>query len=321
MDDYASAALVGLIRGSLRRRGIVLPVGLAARDEGPRVPLGLKRDLLDWITREHGLGLVAAIGSDIRNAPFDPVLHMLMRAPTGRDLIARWLRVERYFHSRHRLRIEDMGLRKAVLAHVATAGVPPSAAEDLLIAGLMAGLLTAQGCEGVSLSLLQPDGCGLAVDEVASLPHGLATERWRLAWAAEPRRPTAPNPAALGTLDTRAGGVTRRMLACLAEDPARSWSLAEIASALGQSPRTLQRRLAEDGLSLSLAAASARIREACRLLASTDTPLSLIGLLAGFADPPHFTREFRRRVGMTPTEYRRLKAEPSDPASSTASRQ
>ncbi len=113
--------------------------------------------------------------------------------------------------------------------------------------------------------------------------------------------------------------MTRRVLACLAEDPARSWSLAGLASGLGQSPRTLQRRLAEDGLSLSLAAANARIREACRLLAATDTPLSLVGLLAGFADPPHFTREFRRRVGMTPTEYRRLKAEPKGGAGATAS--
>ncbi len=316
MEDYASAALVGLIRGSLRRRAIVLPAALAARAEGPRVPLGLKRDLLDWVAREHGLTLVAVIGADIQHAPFDPVLHMLVRAPTGHDLIARWLRIERYFHSRHYVRIEATGQREAVLVHASQVGVPPSAAEDLLIAGLMAGLLAAQGCEGVSLHLLQPDGCALGVDQSS----GLATDRWRLAWTAEPRRATAPGPAALGTLDARAGGVTRRVLACLAEDPARSWSLAGLASALNQSPRTLQRRLAEDGLSLSIAAANARIREACQLLAATDTPLSLVGLLTGFADPPHFTREFRRRVGMTPTEYRRLKAEPKGGAGATASR-
>jgi AraC-like DNA-binding protein len=196
------------------------------------------------------------------------------------------------------------------MAHVALDGVRPSAAEDLLIAGLLSGLLMAQGCEGVSLVFVQEDGRVLTVEQAASRQATPSTDCWRLAWTAEPQRRAASDPAALGVVETRAGGLTRRVLGVLSEDPARAWSLAELASALGHSPRTLQRRLAEDGLSLSLAVANVRIGEACRLLGSTDTSLSLVGLLAGYADPSHFTREFRRRVGMTPTQYRRLGAEP-----------
>jgi AraC family transcriptional regulator len=52
--------------------------------------------------------------------------------------------------------------------------------------------------------------------------------------------------------------------------------------------------------------ASARVHLATRLLASTDTPLALVGLLAGYSDQPHFQRAFRTAVGPTPAEYRRL---------------
>ena len=48
-----------------------------------------------------------------------------------------------------------------------------------------------------------------------------------------------------------------------------------------------------------------RIDRACRLLASSDLPLSEIALESGFADHSHFSRVFRRVTGTTPAEYRR----------------
>ena len=33
--------------------------------------------------------------------------------------------------------------------------------------------------------------------------------------------------------------------------------------------------------------------------------LAEIGLLCGYADQSHFTREFRQRSGLTPADYRR----------------
>ena len=49
-----------------------------------------------------------------------------------------------------------------------------------------------------------------------------------------------------------------------------------------------------------------RIEWAARELARADAPLSDVALRAGFADQSHFTRFFRRTMGVTPLAYRRL---------------
>jgi AraC family transcriptional regulator len=51
-----------------------------------------------------------------------------------------------------------------------------------------------------------------------------------------------------------------------------------------------------------------RVAVACRQLTEGDTPLADIALLAGFADQSHFTRTFKRLLGVTPAAYRRLAA-------------
>jgi AraC family transcriptional regulator len=48
-----------------------------------------------------------------------------------------------------------------------------------------------------------------------------------------------------------------------------------------------------------------RIRWAAERLATTDTAISRIAISAGFSDQSHLTREFGRRMGVTPGVYRR----------------
>ncbi len=48
-----------------------------------------------------------------------------------------------------------------------------------------------------------------------------------------------------------------------------------------------------------------RINAACQMLASTDRNVSEIALRVGFYDQSHFTKAFRRELGITPTAYRR----------------
>jgi AraC family transcriptional regulator len=48
-----------------------------------------------------------------------------------------------------------------------------------------------------------------------------------------------------------------------------------------------------------------RVEEARRLLADSGRPLAEVALAAGFADQSHFTRTFKRHLGVTPARYRR----------------
>jgi AraC family transcriptional regulator len=48
-----------------------------------------------------------------------------------------------------------------------------------------------------------------------------------------------------------------------------------------------------------------RVEDSCRRLATSDAPMVMIALDAGFADQSHFAKAFRRQTGMTPAEYRR----------------
>jgi transcriptional regulator GlxA family with amidase domain len=51
-----------------------------------------------------------------------------------------------------------------------------------------------------------------------------------------------------------------------------------------------------------------RVDRAKDLMRATGTPLAEIAFACGFADQSHFTRMFSQATGMTPREWRRIKA-------------
>ncbi len=67
---------------------------------------------------------------------------------------------------------------------------------------------------------------------------------------------------------------------------------------------TLQRRLLQQGSSFSALTGEVRVRLAAAWLAHTGHGLADIGYLCGYADQPHFTREFTRRAGLPPARNR-----------------
>ena len=80
------------------------------------------------------------------------------------------------------------------------------------------------------------------------------------------------------------------------------------AAAAGTSVRTLQRRLAQCGLTYSHLVQQARFEVAAALLQDPDTKIIDIALSVGYGDPSHFARAFRRLTGVSPREFRRLAA-------------
>lgn len=81
---------------------------------------------------------------------------------------------------------------------------------------------------------------------------------------------------------------------------------ASIASRLGLSRRSLQRRLADHGTTLSILIGTLRYERARTLLIESPLSISMIAENLGYADPAHFTRAFRAWAGMSPSDYRGL---------------
>ena len=56
-----------------------------------------------------------------------------------------------------------------------------------------------------------------------------------------------------------------------------------------------------------------RIRKALELLTDPDNSVTWVGLEVGFSDAAHFSRTFKKVVGISPRTYRTIKsAEPSE---------
>ena len=76
------------------------------------------------------------------------------------------------------------------------------------------------------------------------------------------------------------------------------------AAALGITPRTLQRRLSEEGLSYGRVLAHCRKERAGGLLADRSVSISKISASLGYASQAQFTRVFKDWTGMTPRKFR-----------------
>lgn len=81
--------------------------------------------------------------------------------------------------------------------------------------------------------------------------------------------------------------------------------LQQIAARLALSPRTLQRRLREAGLSFNQLVDETRQQLVLHYLRDPALELAEIAFLVGFSEPGSLARAFRRWTGQSPGEYRR----------------
>lgn len=80
----------------------------------------------------------------------------------------------------------------------------------------------------------------------------------------------------------------------------------QVAGLFGMSSRTLARRLQSYGTTLGKELARLRIEKAQNLLCEPEIPVAEIGRRVGYQDAAVFARTFRRWVGKSPSEFRRL---------------
>ena len=116
------------------------------------------------------------------------------------------------------------------------------------------------------------------------------------------------------TASAPAPTVTEQLPATSFEDSLRQvlrpWFVAGLpsedvaAELLWTSPRTLRRRLAEEGTTWRAVVSDLKFARAVERLDADSARMKEIGEELGFADSAHFTRFFRSRVGVSPSEYR-----------------
>ena len=81
-------------------------------------------------------------------------------------------------------------------------------------------------------------------------------------------------------------------------------AIGQAAEMAGVSPRTLQRRLRQSGISYSGLLQQVRYERAANFLRESDVTILEVALHVGYEDPSHFSRAFRRFAGVSPKQYR-----------------
>jgi AraC-like DNA-binding protein len=316
--------MVRVLARGMRELGMQLPPDMREADiesgAVAHVALDLKRNLVESAVRQGGLVCLVRLGCGIRHFANDPTHIALASARDAADLLARWQRLERYVHSRHRVRVEYIGANGGQLRHVAVRNAPPPrAAEDLVVLGLLVALLQVTGlgalCAWAGSASAWPDPDAVALELAARRGD---TARWRLSWrAAGPAADEAPRAARWlePTIDQILPvepwhEPLRACAALLLADLSNPLALPALAHAVERPRRSLQRDLARAGLGYASLLAELRCRAGAWRLLHTTMPIAEVGFVCGYADQPHFTRQLQHRVGMTPARYREAFATP-----------
>lgn len=98
--------------------------------------------------------------------------------------------------------------------------------------------------------------------------------------------------------------ITRIKSALIEELPSGNPGDALIARAVYLSPRTMQRRLAEEGTSYTQVLDEVRRELAENYISDPDVPLNEVSYLLGFSEMSSFSRAFKRWTGKSPSGYR-----------------
>lgn len=304
MNDFASEAMLRLVRAGLQQQGLAIDGPPPVRQA--HVPLADKRAWLARLWQAHGPNVIVRLGEAVHGMDDEPLRLALSLARDPADLLQRWQRLERFVHSRHRMRVTQTEPGWLRIQHVSLEPQQaPTPAEDLLVFGFLVAL-----CERLEAPGLQARPAGVphwrrerSAWTEGAWPDDVST--WELRW----QTPTAQ--AATETAHADPDRWIAQLQARLVADPGRGWTVENLARETACSPRTLQRRLALQGQSFTQLLSSARLIGAARLLTTGAMPTAEVGYVCGFADQAHFTRQFKRHTAMTPVLYRNAFALPT----------
>ncbi|WP_378946110.1 AraC family transcriptional regulator [Mesorhizobium sp. ANAO-SY3R2] len=106
------------------------------------------------------------------------------------------------------------------------------------------------------------------------------------------------------------GEPVQRVMRALRTDIARNWRIEELAAVAGLSASQLHRQFKEKtGTTPMDWVRHERMNLAKRLLIAPNVKIAAVALNLGYADPYHFSRDFRRVAGQSPSEFRRAQGQ------------
>ncbi|MET0284988.1 MAG: AraC family transcriptional regulator [Polyangiales bacterium] len=332
MAEVQVSARIGLMIVQAAAARAVTPSTLAgtvgfdlthAQDPDARIPFALEQRLWDEAARLTGDGAFGLHTAESLPLGAYGVLEYAVRsAPTFRDAVLRLARYNRIVHDAAVFQLDESPARARVEHDFRVAGLVQSrhGAEFTLATHILIG-------SQITATQLRP----LAVEFRHARPASI-DEHVRV-FGVEPRfleRVNAlewpPNAMelAIPQADSALSSVLERhaedRLAALPEltmsyaDRVRQQlasqlgaglsSLAEVAAKLKMSERSLQRRLASEGVSFDGLLDGLRHQLALRYLADPRLAVSDVAYLLGYSEPSPFHRAFRRWTGATPSEVR-----------------
>lgn len=308
-DNFASAAMVRVLVRGMTSLGLRAPT-LESHLNQAKIPLDMKRAIVMAAVEQGGLVCLPLLGRGLHDLAMEPTHLALTAGKNAGAMFLRWQRLERYIHSQHRIRIHQLEQRSAVIEHIhKDQGPKPLAVEDLVVCGVLCALLEANGLKSVTafangVELFPfPNPTNLS-DCVQSHHTGKWTISWGIAgfadrkldvstaWAQVSPKLWSPFACSVGNL------VAQRLPDLLPTD--------EAALSMNLSRRSFQRSLAEEGLRYQQLQGEVRFRLAGWHLLKRSTPIAEVGFVCGYSDQAHLTREFTKRVGVTPAKYRDL---------------
>lgn len=297
-----------LLRG-MTNLGLRLPE-VAHKLMQATVPLNLKREVVQTAVEQAGFAVLPLLGRGLHDLAMEPTHLALTAGRSASSMLVRWQRLERYIHSEHRIQWWLPTPTSARVKHThKDNGPPPLAAEDLVVCGVLCALLEANGLHSVKSMAddieiyPNPDAT-----QVLQCVQKCQTDTWLLTWYGALNKgedldlTVSWAQVAPPTWSRFAFAAGEQVAKCLPE----LVTVDAAASALGMSRRTFQRTLSTENLSHQHVQSEVRFRLAGWYLLGSEIPIAEIGFVCGYSDQAHLTREFNRRMGLTPYRYREM---------------
>ena len=255
------------------------------------------RNMVENTIRSRGVvGVLRAMDLGLERAGHVAMYEVARRCESPEQVADKWGRLERYAlgepYSEFEVAAESLTVRSRCPEDC------DQRAWELLLASSLYALLHRIGAQGLNMVV---DGYPVARLR-AGWPASETPSTIVLTWTRfQARTPRAIEVPRFGGSDPT--GAVRRATQLIATDPSRSWALDDIGKRLGLSRRTLQRRLSTADVDSPGLVRQVCVHQATGLISEGHT-LNEIAFLCGFADAAHFSRTFRRVMGMPPSQFR-----------------